>query len=85
MYLKRKTIAGKSYAYRMLLSFKTLLTSARTTVSFVKQFSLDITLFFARHCQMSGANIDVCLTSQFFSTVSFHIVKQNFLIIFMKM
>ena len=75
MYLKRKTIAGKPYAYRMLLSFKTLLTSAWTIVSVVKQFSSDITLFFARHCPMSGTNIHVC----------FHIVKQNNLIIFMKM
>ena len=50
MFIERKTRAGKVYVYRMLLKFKTsvkkiFLTSLRTTVSFVKQVSSDITLF----------------------------------------
>ena len=47
----------------MLLSLKTsitynvFLTSRRATVSVKKQFSTDITRFFAGHCLMSCANI----------------------------
>ena len=63
MFLKRNTMAGKVYAYRLFLSFKTLvtynqkLTSRRTTVSFGRQLPSGITRFFARNYPMSGANI----------------------------
>ena len=63
MTIKRKTRAEKAYGYRLLLSFKTLvtynffLTSHRTTVPVVKQLSPDITRYFAGHCPMSGSNI----------------------------
>ena len=63
MFIKRKTRAGKAYAYRMLLSFKTLLTynfflsSRRSNVSVVKQLLMDATQFFAGYCPMSGATI----------------------------
>ena len=49
MFIKRKNRSGKTYAFEMVLNFKTLvaykksLTSRRITVSFVKQFSSDIT------------------------------------------
>ena len=61
MFIKRKTTAGKVYAYRMVVSFKMLvyfLTSHRTTVSVL--LSLDITRFFAGHCRMPCANIQAC-------------------------
>ena len=60
MFIKNETRAGKAYAHRMLLSFKTLvannifLTSRRTTVSVVKQFLSDIIQFFAGHYPMSA-------------------------------
>ena len=63
IFIKSKTRAGKAYAYRMLLSFKTLVaykkisTSRWTTVFVVKQFLSDIIQFVAGHCPMSGANI----------------------------
>ena len=53
MFIK-KPKAVRAYAYRMLLSFKTLIiykkkiNSRRTTVSLVKQTSSDITRFFAK-------------------------------------
>ena len=49
MFIKRKNRSGKTYAFEMVLNFKTLvaykksLTSRRITASFVKQFSSDIT------------------------------------------
>ena len=49
MFIKRKNRSGKTYASEMVLNFKTLvaykksLTSRWITVSFVKQFSSDIT------------------------------------------
>ena len=42
------------------LSFKTSVTSHRTAVSVWKQLSSGITLFFARHCPMSSANVQAC-------------------------
>ena len=48
--------SGKTYVYRMLLSFKPLVTykkqkliSRRTTVSDMKQLSSDITRYFVGH------------------------------------
>ena len=49
MFIKREIRGGKTYVYRMVLSFKTsvtfdfFVTSRRTPVSVVKQFSSDIT------------------------------------------
>ena len=49
MFMKRKTRAKKTYAYRMRMSFETsvtyknLLTSRRTAVSVRKQLSPDVT------------------------------------------
>ena len=49
MFIKRKTRAGKTYAYRMLLSFETsltcnfFLTKPRTNVCSVKELSSEIT------------------------------------------
>lgn len=64
MFMKRKTRAVKAYAYRMLLTFKRWatdkkrkLTTRQTTVSVVKQLSLDITQFFAANFLMYGASI----------------------------
>ena len=64
MFIKRKVRAGKAYASRMFLSFKTSVTfiknvliSRRTTVSVAKHLSSDKTLFFAGSCPMSGASI----------------------------
>ena len=71
MFIKRETRTRKDYAYRRLLSFKTLLTykkkltSHRTTVSVVKQFSSDIPRFFDGHCPMPGANIQACYGKYF--------------------
>ena len=52
------------HAYQMLLSFKAsvtyikkILTLRLISVSVVKQLSSNITQVFARHCPMSGANI----------------------------
>ena len=62
MFIKRKTRAGKAYAYRMLLSFKTSLTykknltSRRTTVFVVKLLLSDITRVFSGHCPMAGGH-----------------------------
>ena len=39
---------------------KTILASHRTIMSVMKQFSLSLPRFFAGHCPMSGANIQVC-------------------------
>ena len=67
MFIKREIRGGKTYVYRMVLSFKTsvtvdfFVTSRRTPVSVVEQFSSDITWFFAKHCLMSGANIQAWL------------------------
>ena len=67
MFIKRKTRAGKVYAYRMLPSFKTLVTykqffKLHAGLSFMKQLLPDITRFFAGHCPMSVANIQACKT-----------------------
>ena len=65
MFIKRTARAGNAYAYPMLLSFKMSstykkkLTSCRTTASMVMLLSLDMTQFFAVHCSMSSANIQV--------------------------
>ena len=58
MLIKRKTRVGKAYPYRILLSFKTL-------VTYKKKFNItpdncvrfEATRFFARHYPMSCANI----------------------------
>ena len=64
MFIKRTT-TRKSFAYRMLLSFKTsvtfFLTSRRTVVSVVKRLSSNITRFIVGHCPMVGASIQACL------------------------
>ena len=64
MFMKRKTRAIKTDAYRMLLRFKRWgtdkkrkLATRQTTVSVVKQLSLDITQFFAANFRMYGASI----------------------------
>ena len=66
MFIKRKTRAGKAYAYQMLVSVKVsltckkILTSRWITVSTVKQLSLDTSQFFAGHSPIltkSCANI----------------------------
>ena len=72
MLTKRKTRARKAYAYRMPLSFKTLVTfffSRVTTVSVLKQFSSEITRFFPRHWQMSDANIQTSAAETFNHTI----------------
>ena len=43
--------------FKNSVTYKKKLISCRATVSIVKQHSLDITLFLAGHCPMSGANI----------------------------
>ena len=60
MFIKRKTRLGKAYAYRMILSFKTLVTFMKfwTTVPVVKQLPSYI---FTEHCPMPGANIQACI------------------------
>ena len=60
MFIKRKTRVGKTYAYRMLLSFQTSVTYKKnfqhqvflTTVFVVKQLLPDITRFFEEHYPM---------------------------------
>ena len=66
MFVERKSILEKDYAYPRLLSFKTLvtyiifLTSQQSTMSVVKRLSSEITRVFSGHCPMSGANIQAC-------------------------
>ena len=43
------------------LTYIFFLTSLRTSVCVVKQYSLDITQFFTGHFPMSGANIQTCI------------------------
>ena len=88
MFIKRTTRAGNAYAYRMLLSFKMSLTykkkltSCRTTASIVKLLSLDMTRFFAVHCSMSGANIQVQKTekTELILAQLFQLVETGFLV-----
>ena len=59
MFIKRKTRTKGLYLPNVSLSFKTLvcLTLRRTNASVMKQLLSDIARFFAKHCPMSGANI----------------------------
>ena len=64
--IKQKSRTRQVFAYRMLLSFKTEVIcdffqiSRRKNMSVLKQISLDINQFFARHWTMSGGNIQAC-------------------------
>ena len=66
MLIERETRTGKSNTYWMLLiktnwvTYKNKLIWHPTTVSVVKQLSLNIIRFFVGHCLMTGANIQPC-------------------------
>ena len=73
----------------MLLSFKTLenfLTSHWATVSIVKQLLSELTRFFARHCPMSGDNIQAShsVYASYFKDTLMQISKSTNILVFIR-
>ena len=82
MFTKIKTRAGNTYAYRMLVNFKSVtykkknLTSRLDVCTCSEAALSDITRVFAWHCPMAGANILTCNHTIFPRQV--YIYKVNF-------